>query len=92
MSEDSKLSWKIKTQMSRYAVGLTEGFDKVKRRFVDKMLGWGIIGRGAVVVRKRGEALTASLRGYRMGPYSEAAGRFPRKRTQLSWTQQGAGA
>jgi len=38
MSDDSKLTGKIKAQMSRYAARLTEGLSKVKRRFVGEML------------------------------------------------------
>lgn len=38
MREDSKLASKIKSQISRFASRLTEGLDKVKRRFVSEML------------------------------------------------------
>lgn len=38
MSEDSRLTWKIKAQVSRYAGRLTEGLGKVTRRFVGEML------------------------------------------------------
>jgi hypothetical protein len=38
MGEDSKLGAKIKSQITRFAGRLTEGMDKVKRRFVTEML------------------------------------------------------
>ena len=38
MGEDSKLGAKIKSQITRFASRLTEGMDKVERRFVGEML------------------------------------------------------
>ena len=38
MTNDSKLSWKIKSQISRFASRLTDGWDKVKHRFIQEML------------------------------------------------------
>ena len=38
MREDSKLAWKVKAQMTRFAGRLTEGQGEVERRFVGEML------------------------------------------------------
>lgn len=60
MAEESKLTYKIKHQLSRFAGRLTEGWGKVASRFVGEML-YGIQAAGDVKVSEVSRALRESI-------------------------------
>jgi hypothetical protein len=61
MGEDSKLGSKIKAQITRYGSRLTEGMDKVKRRFVAEML-YGIQASKDIKVSEVARSLGEEIR------------------------------
>lgn len=60
MSQDKKLGSKIKSQISRFAGQLTQGWDKVRRRFVGEML-YGIQAAKDVKVSNISRSLSESI-------------------------------
>lgn len=60
MGNDSKLGWKIKSQISRYASRLSQGLSKPKRRFVAEML-FGIQASKDVKVSQIARTLEESI-------------------------------
>lgn len=61
MQNDNKLSWKIKTQITKFASKITEGMDKVQCRFVSEMI-YGIQGAKDVKISNIARVLNEPIK------------------------------